>query len=125
MKAWLHAENRARESAFPFHIVFNRHEAIELTENNAHEVLRAAESSFSNYRWEMVKLRDSIYIRRHQEVAHTGHTGKNIGRPSAETEGVFAPDSSQGLLRAISEFGLGTSRRPSKGHPARENCRVG
>ena len=62
MKAWIDAENKAEAVTFPFQIVFNRHEAVELKENNAHELLRAAEGNYREYRWEMVKVREGVYI---------------------------------------------------------------
>lgn len=62
MKAWIDAENAAQAVAFPFQIVFNRNEAVEMRENNAHEVLRAAESSYRDYKWEMVRVREGVYI---------------------------------------------------------------
>jgi hypothetical protein len=62
MKAWIDAENAAQAIAFPFHIVFNRSEAVELNENNAHEVLRAAEGSYRDYTWRVEKVREGVYI---------------------------------------------------------------
>jgi hypothetical protein len=56
MKAWLHAEDHARQSAFPYHIVFSRQQAAEMTENNAHEVMRGAERDYPEYTWELVKF---------------------------------------------------------------------
>jgi len=56
MKAWLHAEDSAKQSAFQFQIVSNRKQAAEMTENNAHEVMRGAEREYPEYAWEMIKI---------------------------------------------------------------------
>jgi len=56
MKAWMFAEDAATPVGFPIKIVYRREEAAELAENNAHEVMRAAETNFPDYNWEMVKV---------------------------------------------------------------------
>jgi hypothetical protein len=56
MKAWLHAEDHARQIAFQYQIVFDRQQAAEMTENNAHEVMRGAERDYPEYTWEIVKV---------------------------------------------------------------------
>lgn len=37
-------------------VVHNRSDAIEMRENNAHELMRKAESTRPAYTWEMVKI---------------------------------------------------------------------
>lgn len=59
MKAWMFAEDAATPPGFPIKMVYRREEAVELAENNAHEVMRAAEINFPAYRWAMVKLPNS------------------------------------------------------------------
>jgi len=56
MKAWLFAEGHARQSSFPDMIVFDRKQAAEMIENNAHEVIRGAERDYPDYTWKMVKV---------------------------------------------------------------------
>jgi hypothetical protein len=58
MKAWLHAEGHAVVSLFPFQIVFRQEQAAPMTEHNAHEVMRGAESCYPEYTWAMVKVPD-------------------------------------------------------------------
>lgn len=58
MKAWLYAQDRARQNTFQFQIVFDRNQAIEMAENNAHEVMRGAEGQYPEYQWELVKVSD-------------------------------------------------------------------
>jgi hypothetical protein len=62
MKAWLHAQDQAKPLVFGYRQVFNRTEAAEMTENNAHEVMRGAEDSYPEYRWEMVKVSGNLFI---------------------------------------------------------------
>jgi hypothetical protein len=59
MKAWLYAKDRAQSIMGEYQIVFDRNAAVEFTENNAHELMRAAENQFKEYRWEMVQLPQS------------------------------------------------------------------
>lgn len=59
MKAWLHAQDRAESVAGEYRIVFSRNEAIEMTEHDAHELMRAAENSFPEYSWKMMKIPSS------------------------------------------------------------------
>ena len=56
MKAWLYAEDHAKSIKFPYRIVFERNQAVEMTENNAHEVMRGAEGQNPEYTWELVKV---------------------------------------------------------------------
>jgi hypothetical protein len=58
MKAWLSAEASAKPIAFRYQIVFIRDEAAEMTENNAHEVMRGAERDYAGYTWKMIKVAD-------------------------------------------------------------------
>jgi hypothetical protein len=62
MKAWLYAQDRAGQSLVPIQIVFNRNQAIEMTENNAHEMMRAAESTHPQYTWGMVGVGCNLFI---------------------------------------------------------------
>ena len=59
MKSWLRAEDRAESVAGEYRIVFNRSDAIEMRENNAHELMRKAESAHPEYTWEIVKIPSS------------------------------------------------------------------
>jgi len=59
MKAWLDVEDRGKRIAGEYRIVFNQNDAAKMTENNAHELMRAAENAFPKYAWEMVKIPDS------------------------------------------------------------------
>ena len=56
MKAWLFAGDHARQTSFPDMIVFDRKQASEMREYNAHEVMRGAERDYPDYTWEMVKV---------------------------------------------------------------------
>jgi hypothetical protein len=56
MKAWLFAGDHARQTSFPDMIVFDRQQASEMKEYNAHEVMRRAERDYPAYTWEMVKI---------------------------------------------------------------------
>ncbi len=64
MKAWLYPEGLAKKSAFGYEMVFDRRKAAELTENNAHEVMRAAERDYPKYSWASVKIQDgrNLYV---------------------------------------------------------------
>ena len=59
MKAWVRSENRAESIAGEYKIVFSRSDAIEMKENNAHELMRHAENTHPEYAWEMVKIPSS------------------------------------------------------------------
>jgi hypothetical protein len=56
MKAWLHAQNQAKPDRFGYGLVFSRAEAAEMTEHDAHEVMRGAELDHSGYSWKMVNV---------------------------------------------------------------------
>jgi hypothetical protein len=55
MKAWLRAEDRAEYITGEYKIVLNRGDAVEMRENNAHELMRKSENTHPEYTWEMVK----------------------------------------------------------------------
>jgi len=56
MKAWLFADDDAKGTAFGFHIVFSFPEATQMSENNAHEVVRGAEREYPDWEWRIVKI---------------------------------------------------------------------
>jgi hypothetical protein len=62
MKAWLFAEGLSEQTAFAYHLVFSRPQAAELTEHDAHEVIRGAERDFPGYRWTMVNVPGSAFF---------------------------------------------------------------
>ena len=62
MKAWLYAERLSEQTAFTCRIVFSRLQAAELTEHDAHEVMRGAERDFPEYKWVMVNLPGSAFF---------------------------------------------------------------
>jgi hypothetical protein len=62
MKAWLYAERLSEQTAFTHRLVFSRLQATELTEYDAHEVMRHAERDFPEYRWTMVNLPGSAFF---------------------------------------------------------------
>jgi hypothetical protein len=59
MKSWVHADNNATQSKFTYSLVFSREQAAEMTEHDAHEVMRAAETGSPEYVWEMVRVSDA------------------------------------------------------------------
>jgi len=64
MKAWLHAEGLGEQTQirFSYHLVFSKQQAAELTEHDAHEVMRGAERDFPEYRWMMVNVPGSAFF---------------------------------------------------------------
>lgn len=62
MKAWLYAERLSEQTAFAYRIVSSRLQASELTEHDAHEVMRRAERDLPEYRWIMVNVPGSAFF---------------------------------------------------------------
>jgi hypothetical protein len=62
MQAWLYAERLSEQTAFTHRIVFSRLQASELTEHDAHEVVRAAERDFPEHKWRMVNIPGSAFF---------------------------------------------------------------
>jgi hypothetical protein len=46
----------------PYELVFVRQHAVELTEYDAHEILRGAEYDYPEYRWTMVNIPGSAFF---------------------------------------------------------------
>jgi len=54
MKAWLNVPYHGENIAGEYQIVFTRRQAAEMTNANAQQVMRAAQSAYTDYTWEMV-----------------------------------------------------------------------
>lgn len=63
MKAWLNVGTVGEtKSSLPHELVFIRQHAVELTEYDAHELLRGAERDYPEYRWTMVNIPGSAFF---------------------------------------------------------------
>jgi hypothetical protein len=64
MKAWLFAQDRARQATFGYQPVFKRSEASEMSEHDAHELMRAAEDAYRDYTWsvERVGITSDLFV---------------------------------------------------------------
>ena len=59
MKSWLHVADRGNAITGEFRLVFDPNQAVEMTENNAHELMRRAQVVAPEYTWEMVRIPSS------------------------------------------------------------------
>jgi hypothetical protein len=55
-KAWLNVQYEGKNIAGEYQIVFHRHQAVEMSDANAQQLMRAAQIAYPNYRWEMVAV---------------------------------------------------------------------
>jgi len=56
MKAWLSVPYHGENIAGEYQIVYERHRATEMSNGNAQQMKRAAETAFTGYIWRMVPV---------------------------------------------------------------------
>jgi hypothetical protein len=53
-KAWLYVPDRGTQIEGGYTIVYEQSKAVEMSENNAREVMKAAQKGYPEYTWEVI-----------------------------------------------------------------------
>jgi len=53
-KAWLNVPYHGENIAGEYQIVYERHQAAEMSNGNAQQLMRVAQTTYADYLWEMV-----------------------------------------------------------------------
>lgn len=61
-KAWLLPQDQGRPESGQLRLVFNQSEAAEMNNANAQQTMRAATTSYPDYTWAMVEVRQGVFV---------------------------------------------------------------
>jgi hypothetical protein len=61
-KAWLDVPYHGENISGEYQIVYDRHQAAEMTNGNAQQLMRAAQSTYRDYVWEIVPIANSFIV---------------------------------------------------------------